>query len=116
MNELVSSAENSLHRLEHDRGVETTFDRDIDLEPVSMSPRVRTAATETGETADIETLLLHSGAAHDSMYVATVTDAGLLFARSKDGISHSPREWTDWADCEAATTVLTRTIAELATA
>lgn len=115
MNELVSSAQNSLQRLERERGVETTFEREFDLEPVPMSQRVRTAATEAGDTAGIETLSLHSGAAHDSMFVATVTDAGMLFARSNDGISHSPREWTDWADCEAATSVLTGAIAELAT-
>ena len=114
MNELVSTAQESLHRLERDRGVETAFVRDIDLEPVAMSPRVRTAATEAGGAGGIKTMALHSGAAHDSMHVAGVTDAGMLFARSKDGISHSPREWTDWGDCEAATAVLAGAIAELA--
>ena len=115
MNALVSTAEKSLQRLETERGIETAFDREFDLEPVSMSPRVQTAATQAGDAAGVGTMSLHSGAAHDSMYVANVTDAGMLFARSKEGISHSPREWTDWADCEAATAVLAGAIAELAT-
>jgi N-carbamoyl-L-amino-acid hydrolase len=48
------------------------------------------------------------------MHVARVTDAGMCFAPSRDGISHNPREWTDWADCAAATRVLAEALAELA--
>jgi N-carbamoyl-L-amino-acid hydrolase len=58
---------------------------------------------------------LHSVAAHDTMHVADVTDAGLLFAPSRDGVSHSPLEWTDWGDCATATAVLAGAIARLAT-
>ena len=48
------------------------------------------------------------------MHVADATDAGLLFAPSRDGVSHSPLEWTDWADCAAATRVLAGAMASLA--
>jgi N-carbamoyl-L-amino-acid hydrolase len=48
------------------------------------------------------------------MYVAQVTDAGMLFTPSRDGLSHTPAEWTDWADCAAATRVLATAIADLA--
>jgi N-carbamoyl-L-amino-acid hydrolase len=48
------------------------------------------------------------------MRVARVTDASLLFAPSRDGISHNPREWTDWADCAAATEVLAGALARVA--
>ena len=79
-----------------------------------MSDRLRgaahDAAAETGRTA----VDLHSGAAHDAMRVARVTDASLLFAPSQDGISHNPREWTDWTDCAAATEVLAGAIARAA--
>jgi N-carbamoyl-L-amino-acid hydrolase len=49
------------------------------------------------------------------MHVARVTDAALLFAPSRDGISHSPDEWTDWDDCATATSVLAGAVLELAT-
>lgn len=49
------------------------------------------------------------------MHVAGVTDAALLFAPSRDGISHNPLEWTDWADCAAATRVMADALADLAT-
>jgi N-carbamoyl-L-amino-acid hydrolase len=48
------------------------------------------------------------------MHIATVTDAGMCFAPSRDGISHNPREWTDWTDCAAATRVFAMALADLA--
>jgi N-carbamoyl-L-amino-acid hydrolase len=79
-----------------------------------MSDRVRNAFHDAGTTADIDTMDLHSGAAHDTMHMANATDAGLLFAPSRDGISHNPLEWTDWEDCAAATQVLAGAIRRLA--
>jgi N-carbamoyl-L-amino-acid hydrolase len=114
MDDICRRAERSLARLERERGVETEFDRSFDLAPTSMDDRVRRAAHDTGAAAGVETTDLHSGAAHDTMHVAGVTDAGMLFAPSRDGVSHSPREWTDWADCAAATRVLAGALADLA--
>lgn len=79
-----------------------------------MSERLRKAAHLAGEAAGVGTIDLHSGAAHDTMFVADVTDAALLFAPSRDGISHSPMEWTDWDDCAAATRVLAGALARSA--
>ncbi len=104
----------SLDRLERERGVDTDFERGIDLDPTPLDDRVREAAHGAADSAGIGAMDLHSGAAHDTMHVGNVTDAGMLFAPSRDGISHSPREWTDWADCAAATRVLAGTIADLA--
>lgn len=114
MNSMVLQARDSLERLEEDRGVATGFERAFDLEPTPMSRRCRRAATEAAERTGVETMNLHSGAAHDTMHVASVTDAGMLFAPSRNGISHNPREWTDWADCAAATRVLAGALADLA--
>ncbi len=114
MDAIVGRAERSLARIERERGVETTLDRGFDLEPTPMSPRLREAARASGEEAGITTMELHSGAAHDAMHVARVTETGMLFAPSLDGVSHSPREWTDWEDCARATRVLGGTLARLA--
>jgi N-carbamoyl-L-amino-acid hydrolase len=114
MDAVVDRAEESLARLERERGVETALSRPFDLAPTPMDDRCREALRGTGDDAGIETLDMHSGAAHDTMHVAEVTDAGMLFAPSRDGISHNPLEWTDWADCAAATTVLAGALARLA--
>ncbi|MFB6118828.1 M20 family metallo-hydrolase [Halosegnis sp.] len=114
METLVDDIRASLARVERERGVETSLERGFDLAPTPMAERCRQALRRGGERAGVETLELHSGAAHDSMYVAQVTDAGLLFAPSEDGLSHTPAEWTDPADCAAATRVFAAAVAELA--
>ena len=114
METVVDAARSSLSLLERERGVETSLSRPFDLEPTPMSERLREAAHRAGDAAGLETTDLHSGAAHDTMHVASVTDASLLFAPSRDGISHNPREWTDWEDCARATRVLAGAIAEAA--
>jgi N-carbamoyl-L-amino-acid hydrolase len=116
MQTIVEATRSSLAIVEADRGVETTFSRPFDLEPTPMSDSLRAAAHRAGEDAGIRTMDLHSGAAHDTMHVADVTEAALLFAPSRDGISHNPREWTDWEDCASATRVLAGAMADSADA
>lgn len=110
---LCDRVHDSLARIERDRGVETTFERPFDVPPAPMSDRVQTALSAAADDAGVGSLSLHSGAAHDTMHVARCTDAGLLFAPSDGGYSHSPLEWTGWTDCAAATDVLAGAIASL---
>jgi N-carbamoyl-L-amino-acid hydrolase len=112
---LVHRLREALARVEAERPVETSLDRHFDRKPTPLSERCRQAVRTAGRETEIATLDLHSGAGHDTMEVASVTDGGMLFAPSRDGVSHNPLEWTDWEDCAAATTVLTRAIANLAT-
>ena len=114
MDEIVAAARESLSRLERERGVDTAFERPFDVAPTPMSERLREAAHAAATDAGLTALDLHSGAAHDAMRVARVTDASLLFAPSRDGISHNPREWTDWEECAAATEVLAGALARVA--
>jgi len=112
---MLGDLDDALARVERERGVTTALGRSIDLDPRPTSERTRAALRAGAEAAGVETLSLHSGAAHDTMHVADVTDAGMLFAPSRDGASHSPREWTDPADCAAATRVLAGGLWTLAT-
>jgi N-carbamoyl-L-amino-acid hydrolase len=115
MNELVSRASRCLSRLEREREVTTSLSRPFDVRPTPMSDRCRDALHAAGRQTGVETMDLYSGAFHDTAHVADVTDAGMLFAPSRDGVSHNPREWTDWESCARATTVLTGALVQLAT-
>ena len=55
-----------------------------------------------------------SGAGHDAMRVAPFVPAAMLFVPSRRGISHSPEEWTETADCELGARVLAGTLRRLA--
>jgi beta-ureidopropionase / N-carbamoyl-L-amino-acid hydrolase len=49
---------------------------------------------------------LPSGAGHDAQSFASLCPTGMIFVPSVDGISHSPRELTEWQDCVNGANVL----------
>lgn len=115
MEQIVSSIHHCLSRLEDERTVETSFRRPYDIEPISMSERCITALHSAATQAGISTIDLHSGAGHDTMHIAKVTDAGLVFAPSEGGHSHNAAEWTDWSDCTTTARLLAGALYDLAT-
>jgi len=114
MDAVEADIRDSLDRIATDRDVETRFEKEVDIDPVPMAERCRDALRDGAAAAGIDALELSSGAGHDTMHVASVTDAGLLFVPSREGISHNPAEWTDWQDCAKATEVLAQTISRIA--
>lgn len=62
----------------------------------------------------IPSLVMPSGAGHDTQFMAQIAPAGLIFVPSIGGISHAPDEDTDWNDIEKGTRLLANAIAELA--
>ncbi len=64
-----------------------------------------------GEAIDAEGITvreLPSGAGHDAMAVARLTDVGMLFVRCLEGISHHPAESMSEADAQVSAQVLLR--------
>lgn len=57
---------------------------------------------------------LPSGAGHDSGAFADFCPMGMIFVRSRLGISHNPAEWSSPEDCADGTETLYRTLLELA--
>jgi allantoate deiminase len=84
------------------------------LAPAPCSDLVREAATAACEELGLRARLLPSGAGHDGMNLAAVAPFGMIFVRSKDGISHNPAEWSSREDCALGTEVLYRTVLRLA--
>ncbi|HEX9968257.1 MAG TPA: Zn-dependent hydrolase [Solirubrobacterales bacterium] len=54
-----------------------------------------------------------SGAGHDAMLIAPHVPTGMLFVPSRDGISHSPREFTEPEHCELGVRALARALEAL---
>lgn len=82
--------------------------------PVSCSEQVRGAVRTACEGLGLRPYDLASGAAHDGMQLVGSCPIGMIFVRSKDGISHNPKEWSSHDDCEAGCNVLYRTVRDLA--
>ena len=72
------------------------------------SPRVMRRLGEAIEAEGFKVRRLPSGAGHDAMAMAHLTDIGMLFVRCKEGISHHPAESMTAADAGVAARVLLR--------
>ena len=55
-----------------------------------------------------------SGPYHDTLFVGRFTRAAMIFVPSKNGISHSPQEWTDYEELAVGTDVLAEALLKLA--
>lgn len=80
------------------------FDRDL---------RGRISAV-LGSVLDGPVPVLPTGAGHDAGVLAARVPAAMLFVRNPTGISHSPAERADLADCEAGVRALAAVLRELA--
>lgn len=57
---------------------------------------------------------MNSGALHDAAMMTQVTEVGMIFVPSKDGRSHTPKEWTDYTDIEQGANLLLAAVVEYA--
>jgi allantoate deiminase len=84
------------------------------LPPVLCSDLVREAAREACDALGFEPFELASGAGHDGMHLADLSPIGMIFVRSKNGLSHNPDEYSSKDDCAAGAELLYRTLLRLA--
>ncbi len=94
------------------KGTKTTFEvvDMLNVKPVKMNQQMvdifKTCADERGFS--YENML--SGAGHDAMIMAAVTEVGLIFVPSKDGRSHSKDEWTDFDKLQKGIEIIYETV------
>ena len=96
------------------RGIGLEFEELQRLPPAPCSEEIRATIAAACEREGIRPFSLPSGAGHDGMHVAGLCPMGMIFVRSRDGISHNPKEWSSREDCEAGCNVLYLTVLDLA--
>jgi N-carbamoyl-L-amino-acid hydrolase len=80
-----------------------------------FSPKVRDRAADAATKHGIEHQRMLSGAGHDAKYLNDITDAGMLFVPSVDGLTHCEEEYTPWKDVLAGARTYADTVYALAT-
>ena len=83
-------------------------------EPVNVPERMMRLLNDECRGLGYPSMILTSGAGHDAQILASVTDVGIIFIPSPDGISHSPRETINWDDLEKGANLLLRSLISLA--
>jgi N-carbamoyl-L-amino-acid hydrolase len=81
---------------------------------VDFDAALRDRLVATLAAAGIRAPVLPTGAGHDAGVLAARVPAGMLFVRNPTGVSHSPAEHADPADCATGVTALAAVLADLA--
>lgn len=97
------------------RGITLTVEEKCNDVPLTCDSHIISCIEEACEIMcqhDDTKFYMHlmSGAYHDSLFLGEFCPVGMIFVPSKDGISHSPKEWTDYRDIAQGIDVLTRTL------
>jgi len=79
-------------------------------EPARADPNLQTAIREAAKSLRLATTDLPSLAGQDAQEIARIAPMAMIFVPSKDGISHSPLEFTSWQDVANGAEVLYRSI------
>ena len=82
--------------------------------PSLMSTEIEQAFAGACEHLGLSHMPLTSGAGHDGQSFDGLCPVGMIFVPSKEGASHSPREFTEWQDCVNGANVLLQVVLSLA--
>jgi N-carbamoyl-L-amino-acid hydrolase len=82
--------------------------------PSLMNDQVQNIFAEVCSTLELSHISLTSGAGHDGQSLDGLCPVGMIFVPSKNGASHSAREFTEWKDCVNGANVLLQTVLRLA--
>jgi N-carbamoyl-L-amino-acid hydrolase len=78
--------------------------------PALTDERIRKIIENSSQTLGLTTLRMQSGAGHDAQEMSNLAPVGMIFVPSKDGISHSPKEYTSSGDMANGANVLLHTL------
>jgi allantoate deiminase len=82
------------------RGLRSSAAQTHESRAVACSPSLMTQLESAVAAQGVPSLRLPSGAGHDAMALADLTQVGMLFVRCQGGISHNPAESITMADAE----------------
>jgi allantoate deiminase len=111
---LEAEVERMLREIAADERLELELFRTHSKPAVALDERVQDVLERAADAEGASRVRLPSGAGHDAMIIGAHVPAGMLFVPSRDGISHSPAEFTEPRHRELGARVLARALAELA--
>ncbi|MDE2857888.1 MAG: Zn-dependent hydrolase [Chloroflexota bacterium] len=89
-------------------------DRVLRREAERMSPDLVHHLEQACRLEKVSYMTIASYSGHNAQIMNQMVPAGMIFLPSVDGISHNPKEFTEWRHVEVGANVLLRTILQLA--
>ncbi len=109
-NRIYKYFENYIAEICAEYGVSFKIKATLDMHPVKSNEKIMELYHKAAEKRKIPCMNIISYAAHDSMIMGEICPVGMIFLRSKDGLSHCPQEYTSKEDFVAGTEILLDTI------
>lgn len=82
--------------------------------PTRCDGQIVATMEEAARSLGLNPFQLPSGAVHDGAHIAEICPVGMIFLRSKNGLSHCPQEFTSPGDIGAGARLLAETLWRLA--
>jgi len=102
-----------VRRIETETGTKFDFKQVNGSKPALTDTRFRQTIDESAKQLGLTTKALPSGAGHDAQEIADICPVGMIFVPSRDGISHSPREFSKPEDIANGANVLLQSLLRL---
>lgn len=100
-------------KIAHERELTLSIDTLQRVAPVKCDDTIQQEIVQSIQHFDQPVISLPSGAGHDAMQFNGLFPIAMLFVRSKDGISHNPKEYSSQEDIILGANVLKQTILQL---
>ncbi len=94
------------------RGQQVSYANHLTSPATPMDPGLVSALEQATRRVGVSSRGMPSGAGHDAMLMASRVPAGMLFVPSRDGVSHSPEEFSEPSHIAKAVAVLLETLNE----
>lgn len=99
--------------IEKETGVSITYQPLNEDIPAVTDKRIQEIIAQSAKDLGLTYKFMPSGAGHDTQDMARIAPTGMIFVPSKDGISHSPKEFTTAEDMANGASVLLQAILKL---
>ena len=110
----VTTVRSASMRYSAECGVTLSVRQESYTPPVRFDQGLRDRIEGVLAAAGMPAPVLSTGAGHDAGVLAARVPTAMLFVRNPTGVSHSPAEHADLADCEAGVHALALVLADLA--
>jgi N-carbamoyl-L-amino-acid hydrolase len=109
----VTTVRSASMRFCEEHGVTLSVRQESYTPAVRFDDRLRDRIAAVLAAAGVSAPVLPTGAGHDAGVLAARVPAAMLFVRNPTGVSHSPAEHADLADCEAGVRALALVLEDL---
>ncbi|MDX2228388.1 MAG: Zn-dependent hydrolase [Leptolyngbyaceae cyanobacterium bins.349] len=110
---LIAQLEREIQAIALATDTEITLRQTLHIQPTLSAPHIMSTIEQVCEAMGIAYTHLPSRAGHDAQEIGRVTDMGMIFVPSRNGISHSEEEYTSPEECEQGASVLLKTFLKL---